>query len=104
VAQKLKLKLMPDYDCFPLWWVEHPHGLMGDVDPAFLPLAPVTRRRLLAWAKAFDESLDRDDPGNSPPQPPEQLAAFAREGLALLKQLRAELDHEYEVVYYRPEA
>ena len=104
MAAKPKLKLMPDYDCFPLWWVEHPHGLVGDVDPAFLPLAPATRKRLLAWARVFDESLDRDDPAQSPPEPPEALAAFASEGLALLKLLRAELAQEYEVVYYRPEA
>jgi hypothetical protein len=100
----IRLKLMPDYECFPLWWVEHPQGLVGDVDPETLPLEPATRARLLAWAKEFDESLDWDDPGSTKPAPQEELDAFAREGLALLKQLRKELAGKYEVVYYRPES
>jgi hypothetical protein len=98
----VKLKLMPDYGCFPLWWVDHPQGLVGDVDPETLPLTPATRARLLAWAKSYDESLDWDDPAATKPLPRAELDAFKREGLALLKKLREELTG-YEVVSDRPE-
>ncbi len=57
----LKLKIMADYDCWPLWEGSD----VGNVEPECLPLTTNSRARLAAWQAELDESLDRDDPGHS---------------------------------------
>jgi hypothetical protein len=94
---KRKLKLMPDYQCFPLWWSEP--GRVGDIDPATLPLSPETRSALDAWAQAFDSRLDLDDPAHSREVSAEEALAFEREGVRLWMRLREELASEYDVSY-----
>jgi len=48
-----RLKLMPDYQCNPLWEYEEPPGdLYTNPDPAELPLSQATIRDLRAWAAA----------------------------------------------------
>lgn len=63
---------MTDYECFPLW---RPNG-EGDLDPAALGLPDDLTARLLAWADAYDSTLNRDDPASPLPM----RAAFLRDG------------------------
>jgi hypothetical protein len=94
---KRKIKLMPDYQCHPLWWCapEPP----GNIDPATLPLSARTVSELERWARAFDERLDFDDPATQRALPPEAVRAFEQEGLRLWRRLREELSPGYEVSY-----
>jgi hypothetical protein len=92
-----KIKLMADYGCYPLWWVDV--GKAGPVEPE-LPLSEETDTRLQKWADSYDDRLDWDDPGNSPPPTPEESAAFEQEGISLWGQLQKELAPNYEVVYF----
>ncbi|BDI18607.1 hypothetical protein ANSO36C_44090 [Nostoc cf. commune SO-36] len=39
-----KIKLMPDYGCYPLWWVSS--DKIGNIDPETLPLSQKTIKRL----------------------------------------------------------
>lgn len=90
------LKLMTDYRCWPLWED-------GDnLDPASLPLSADLQARLLAWAEVFDNALDWDDPGNSPPMPPETEAAFEAEGDLLADDLAGELGPAWRIWRWRP--
>ena len=41
---KEKIKLMADYGCYPLWWVNSQK--IGDIDPETLPLSQQTINRL----------------------------------------------------------
>ncbi|BDP41667.1 hypothetical protein DAETH_16360 [Deinococcus aetherius] len=66
------LRLLADYECFPLW---RPDG-EGDLDPAELNLPANLTARLLAWADAFDSTLNRNDPASPLPM----RAAFLRGG------------------------
>jgi hypothetical protein len=94
-----KLKLMPDYDCFPLWWIDHPAGKIA-VEPDEVPLAPETRARLERWAQAFDDQLDRANPPASRFDKAD-WARFDEEGLAIWGLLQRELGPGWEVFYWK---
>lgn len=66
------LRLMADYECFPLW---RPEG-GGDLNPADLGLPTELTTRLLAWAEAFDSTLDVENA----PAPLPMRAVFLRDG------------------------
>ena len=86
------LKLMPDYECWPLWE-------SGDnIDPEGLPLSAELRARLAAWADAFDARLDWDDPGNSPPMEQSTEMAFLQEASRLVEDLQRELGPDWRIL------
>jgi hypothetical protein len=94
---KRKLKLMPDYQCHPLWG-SGPEG-PGNVDPSTLPLSDTTVAALNRWAQRFDERLNLEDPPHSREPSAAEVEAFEQEGIRLWKQLRQELASGYEVSY-----
>ncbi|RZI56585.1 MAG: hypothetical protein EOP37_23695 [Rubrivivax sp.] len=80
-----KLKLMADYQCFPLW------GDGDNIDPASLPISDRLCEDLMTWALAFDATLVMDDPLSSGfPTEVDELE-FKREGHRLKERLQAEL-------------
>ena len=93
-----QIKLMADYDCWPLWW-DGDHD-PGNIDPATLPLSPATVKRLLAWAETFDATLNRDNPASSDFPSDAAFEAFEQVGLDLWRQLQRELAPDYNVVYH----
>jgi hypothetical protein len=94
----IKIKLMADYGCDPLWWADA--DKVGNIDPAKLPLSQETINHLRKWATAYNATLNWQDPGNSPDLSPEAEAAFEQEGISLWKQLQKELAPNYEVIYF----
>jgi hypothetical protein len=92
------LKLMPDYDCFPLW-EEIPDGTRN-VDPADLPLDPELRQELLDWADAYDATLDPDYPPDSGFPSPEAEVEFDRQGRDLWRRLVEQLRGAATVSYF----
>jgi len=92
-----QIKLMADYQSYPLWWAG-PHA-PGNIDPRILPLKPETVLLLKKWAGIFDSWMDLRDPASSAEPTHEQVTAFEEEGVRLWKQLRAELSPGYEVFY-----
>ena len=93
-----RIKLMADYDCYPLWSMEPDH--VGNINPKTLSLSPETKLRLQQWAKAYDETLNRDDPASSGFKNEDDAVAFEEEGLHLWQRLRQELAPEYEIAYF----
>lgn len=94
----IKIKLMADYGCDPLWWAgDH---RVGNINLATLPLSQEIIQRLYNWADAFDARLNLADPSDSPEVTPEEVERFEWEGLSLWKQLDQELSPDYEVVYF----
>jgi len=89
------LKLMADYDCWPLW--EASPGLIGNVDPGDLPISQSLNDRLARWATDFDATLDRDNPIQSGFSTSEDEAAFLARGTALGTELQAELGPTFQV-------
>ncbi|MEZ2301447.1 MAG: hypothetical protein ACBR15_11550 [Microcoleus sp.] len=91
-----RIKLMPDYSCYPLW--DRDDG--GDIEPWELPLSEATIERLLNWQKIYDGIIDWDDPASAGFASAQEEIAFEREGISLWKQLQKELGDEYEIVYF----
>ncbi|MDB9514370.1 hypothetical protein PN499_24520 [Kamptonema animale CS-326] len=90
-----RIKLMADFDCYPLWDIDD----AGDIDPTELPLSEETIERLLNWQKIYDGIIDWDDPALAGFASEQEKIAFEREGISLWQQLQKELGDEYQVVY-----
>lgn len=93
-----KIKLMADYQCFPLWWQET--DKVGDINPATLPLSQETIYRLEKWAETYDRTLNLEDPRLSGFASEKETQMFDLEGISLWHQLRKELAPDYEVSYF----
>ncbi|MFM2061582.1 MAG: hypothetical protein RLZZ507_1252 [Cyanobacteriota bacterium] len=94
----IKIKLMADYGCYPLWWASFDKA--GDIDPETMPLSEEIISRLEKWADIYDAKLNWEDPSSSGFFTLEAEAAFEQEGISLWKQLQTELAPNYEVVYF----
>lgn len=93
-----KIKLMTDYQCWPLWYAE---GKVGNINPEELPLDAETIARLQSWAKAYDRTLNLDEPLDESCRFSEQeLKDFEQEGISLWQKIREELGSDYEVIYH----
>jgi|GEM_PF-1105416 len=90
-----KLKLMADYECWPLW--EASPGVVGNVDPDALPISQTLKDRLFRWAADFDATLNRDDPRRSGFPAAQDEAEFLERGAALGAALQAELGPAFKV-------
>lgn len=94
---RIVLKLMAEYDSWPLWSPPRP---VGNVDPSTLPLTANLRHRLSEWAAAYDATLNRADPLRSGFASVSDEQAFVAEGCRLLEDIRRELGESYEVRFY----
>jgi hypothetical protein len=89
------LRLMADYQCHPLWNVGPEE--FGDVDPRDLPISKALANELLAWARAFDATLNQAEPSKSGFGGAEAEATFKQRGRQLAERLRVELGSEFTV-------
>lgn len=95
---KTQIKLMPDYQCWPLWWAGQHEP--GNINPESLLLSSGLIARLQKWSDRYDAQLNIDDPSQSVPLSGQVLKEFEQEGLALWKLLRDELGDTYTVSYF----
>ena len=91
------LKLMADYQCFPLWEISP--GAVGNVDPASLAISSNLIARLNEWAARFDSTLDLDDPMNSGFPSDAAEREFATDGRDLCRALQVELGDGYLITH-----
>ncbi len=95
----IKIKLMADYGCDPLWWEDN--DKVGNIDPTILPLSQETIKRLDKWAQEYEVNFNWDAPNDSEGFVSTLVEeAFEQEGINLWKQLREELAPNYEVLYF----
>ncbi len=93
----MKIKLMADYHCWPLWYVDTER--VGNLDLMTLPLSHDLQRRLEAWAECYDKHLNPDDPAHPPCLRSNPLGS-GRKSWHFWRDLQKELGPTYEVVYY----
>jgi len=91
-----RIKLMADFDCYPLWDMDDG----GDIDPTDLPLSEGTIELLLNWQNIYDGIIDWDDPASAGFASEKEKMVFEREGISLWKKIQKELGDEYEIVYF----
>lgn len=89
------IKLMPDYQCHPLW--EASPGAVGNIDPATLPISREFVCRLAEWASSYNATLNLDDPVQSGFKSDGDKRAFIDAGSRLAEILQAELGGDYLV-------
>ena len=89
------IKLMPDYQCFPIW--DMTSAAYGDLDPKALPISELLQGRLMSWAQAYDGTLNLKDPSNSGFLTEDAKDAFEAEGVRLANRLREELGPQFVI-------
>jgi hypothetical protein len=94
--KRTRIKLMPDYGCWPLWGTG---SQVGNIDPRMLPLSPKLVSLLERWSRMYNETLDQDHPPNSQFKSEEERRIFNELGRELFQSLRRELGTEYEISY-----
>jgi len=92
------LRLMADYDSWPLWDCDEPKN----VDPNSLPLSHSLIQDLIDWAERFNNTLDRADPLNSAFASRGDEEQFVHDGAELATRVDSELGPAYEVSYAQP--
>ncbi|NER26259.1 MAG: hypothetical protein F6J89_00965 [Symploca sp. SIO1C4] len=91
-----KIKLMADYNYYPIWDMEEP----DNINPHELPLQEETIKRLLNWSKAYDNILNLNDPSSSDFVDEMERQEFEKEGVKLWQKLQKELKPNYSVFYF----
>lgn len=91
------LKVMADYQCFPLW--EASGESVRNVDPTALPLSSELMDRLNAWATNVDTTLNLDDPATSGFSTDVAERTFHDQGRHLSYLLNEGLGDGYAVIY-----
>ena len=92
-----KIKLMPDYGCFPIWGMDDDN--FGNIDPYSLPISKSLAEELLVGANKYDKTLNIEEPLNSGFENIEKENIFKYEGEKLFKKLKLELGDQYTVIY-----
>lgn len=94
------VKVMWDYDAFPLWVSG---GRVGQVSSRSVPVSDALAADLQAWSDEMTSLMwgpnGPDDPKWAGPDPAE-LAALNAAGQALARRVRAELTSEWNVTYF----
>lgn len=88
---------MPDYETFPLW--DESADPRANLDPRTLPVPATLAGELLAWAAAYDSTLDPDDPRSSGFASSADADAFVREGRRLADALAEAVGERWDIVY-----
>lgn len=92
------IKLMADYQCFPLWWYNS--DIVGDINPEDLPISNELKDGLLKWSDLYDSFINLEEPNVDKDIPQETMDNFENTGLELWKKLQQELEGKYRVVYF----
>ena len=87
------LKLMADYQCFPLWEPSE----FENVDPNELPISQELKRDLYTWMDKYDSILDWEYPPDSGFKSEQEEQQFKQDGKNLQRRLQQELGAEFQV-------
>ena len=94
----IKIKLMPDYECYPLWGLDSNN--IGDIDPKNLSLSKSLIEDLTQWSSNYDLLLNWDNPAESGFKSQESKQKFEEIGVNLWQRLQEELYPKYKVYYF----
>lgn len=72
--------------------------MVGNIDPADLPIDKALSDDLTAWSERFDASLNWDDPGGPGLFSDADWAAFNADGERLVERLRTALGPAWTVI------
>jgi hypothetical protein len=85
----MRIKVMPDYECSPLWWDEPDR--VGNIRPEELGLSETLAADVWAWAAIFDAALNDEEPRFSDFLSEAEREDFDEKGRLLTARIAAEL-------------
>lgn len=97
VDKMVKIRLMPDYFCYPIWG--NSVGNIGNINPEELFLSSGLVNDLNKWASIYDETLNKNDPISSGFNSEYEKQLFISHGEELCNRMKEELGSEYIVEY-----
>lgn len=92
-----KIKLMADYECYPLWIDSE--NEVGNIDPDSLLISDSLKNELNKWSDDYDKTLNSDNPLESGFKTINEEIAFKEKGKCLQEKLQIELGNNYDVIY-----
>lgn len=92
----MKIKLMPEYECYPIW-IEN-EGIFDNIDPEELPISLELANRITEWSDKYESTYNKEDPRESGFLNNVDKNNFIKEGEELKKLLIRELNHDYDVI------
>jgi len=90
------IKLMPEFQCFPLWRVG---GEVDNVNPDDLPLTSDLQAAIRNWAFTYDSTLNQEYPPDSGFQSGAEEEAFELEGRRIWQELMKQLSPDFKIIY-----
>ena len=93
----VRMKLMSDYHCFPLWDLDQPRN----IDPRLLDITDVLAEDLLRWASECDSTLNEDYPPESGFASDDARERWYVAGRQLAERLASELGSAAHIEYWR---
>lgn len=93
-----KLKLMADYECFPLW--ENYQNELENINPNSLNITKYLQDSLIKWATIYDATLNQDYPPDSGFTTEDEEAEFEQEGKRIFAELAFQLKDGFELSYF----
>ena len=95
---KNKLKIMADYQCFPIWGAFDNYS--GNINPELLPITDELKEMFSAWRIKYDETLNDENPASSGFRTKEQEYLFDNQGVVLWKALAEQMGELCDVNYF----
>ena len=95
---KPNIKLLADYQCWPLW--HHEGKVVGDIDPRETGVSDALVGDLERWVEVFESHMDLKDPAST--RWTKEEAQFDSEGRKLCCRLAEELSDRYTIFYHVP--
>jgi hypothetical protein len=95
---KAIIKIMSDYQCFPLWKIDD-FGV-ENVSPNELPITEALKEMLMDWQNKYDSTLNMSNPISSGFKSDIEENNFEEQGLEIWQQMLLELGDSYRVKYF----
>ncbi len=95
---KATLKLMPDYECYPLWLTDG--NRFENIDTSDLPISDALKYLLKKWQDGYESIYNPDDPARSGFKSHAEKKEFVADGALIYKMLLDELKDSFELLYF----
>lgn len=96
----IEIKLMPDYQCWPLWSTNAIFNGAYNINPSILPISELLKKELDDWREEFDSILNMNDPASSDFPSDAAFELFKKKGRDIKNLLQSELGLKYKIIYY----
>jgi hypothetical protein len=95
----MKIKLMAEYGCSPIWDITE--NISKNILPENLSISKNLKLDIIKWADMFEQTLNKKYPPDSGFKSLEELNSFEEKAKELIKNLKNELGNEISIIYVK---